>query len=428
MGGHLVLHAGPDLVHVGDRLGRTASPRPRADEEPPVLAAGEVAPVVLEVGEVGQPVVLEDGAHGGLDVLLRQQVAQPELVRPPLADELVAQTARPVLPGALLVVGQVLEEVLSVPALPDEIVPPSLPDGAAPVCEGGIAHPERHLLPRAERRQVVAADERVDPVDRVVVRVPLVVGQDALPELAARVAADQILDRALDMGPVLAQPGVVGVVPRLPVGLEDAARVAVAEGALSAGMRRRRQVGAVVDAAVRPLLPLVIDPAHVPLQLRKDVRQGLLIAPHMRAGGRAAAVGALPPVDVSVRDAEDHADVTDGGELRREAVQQPVWERAVVEGGAEPLGLLPDSRKGARHFTSDRARVRPEGAVVVAHPLPRRAVLVGVVPGQEEGDLDRLARSDRHVGGHGPVVGVPRLRGSGGRLRSKLSALREAAP
>ena len=57
------------------------------------LAPANARGAVLEAGQVGDPVVLEDRPQGGLDFVLGQEVAQAELMRPPLADELVGHAA-----------------------------------------------------------------------------------------------------------------------------------------------------------------------------------------------------------------------------------------------------------------------------------------------------------------------------------------------
>ena len=102
------------------------------------------------------------------------------------------------------VVGQVLLEVLAVPAQLDELLLALLEDAVEALRRGRVAHAPGPLLARAQRGQVIAADERGDAVQRLVVGVPLVVLQDAvgLPAGRLRVAADQIFDRALDVRPV----------------------------------------------------------------------------------------------------------------------------------------------------------------------------------------------------------------------------------
>ena len=109
----------------------------------------------------------------------------------------------------------------------------------------------------------------------------------------------------------------------------------VGKGLLSGGMRRRGDVRAVVHAAVLPLLMLEIDAPHVPFQIGKEPGKALLVAPDVRAGRLAAAVGTLPAESVSIGDAKYYADVAQDGRLRGEAVEQPVGERAVVEGLVE---------------------------------------------------------------------------------------------
>src|SRR5437764_5622689 len=101
---------------------------------------------------------------------------------------------------------------------------------------------------------------------------------------------------------------------------------------LAGGARRRGNIGSVVDTSIRVLLVLEVDPAHLLLLVGEDARQGLLIAPDVGAGGLAAAVRALPAEDVAIGDTENDADVARDSHLRGEGVEQPVGQRAVVEG------------------------------------------------------------------------------------------------
>ena len=76
----------------------------------------------MEAGQVGQPVVLEDRTEGGLHLFFRQDVAEAELVCPPLTDELVGHAAGADFARHVHVVGQVLLEVLAVPAALDKVI------------------------------------------------------------------------------------------------------------------------------------------------------------------------------------------------------------------------------------------------------------------------------------------------------------------
>ena len=78
---------------------------------------------------------------------LRQDVAQAELVRPPLADELVGHAAGADLALALQVVGQVLLEVLPVPAELDELLLALLEDAVEAVGGGRVARAGAHSSP-----------------------------------------------------------------------------------------------------------------------------------------------------------------------------------------------------------------------------------------------------------------------------------------
>ena len=83
----------------------------------------------------------------------------------------------------------------------------------------------------------------------------------------------------------------------------------------------RGQCGAVVYAAVGPLLVLEVDPPHPPFEIGEEPGEALLVAPDVRTGRLAAAVRAFPAVDVAVGHPKHHADVTNRGRLRRDAIQ-----------------------------------------------------------------------------------------------------------
>ena len=198
-----------------------------------------------------------------------------------------------------------------------------------------------------------------------------------MPPAVAGVAGDQILDRPLDVRPILLEEGIVRVVQRLAIGLEHATCVAVGERLLAGRMRRRGNAGAVVHAAVGPLLVLEVDPPHLLFQVGEEPGEALLVAPDVGAGRVAAAVGAFPAVDVAVGDAEHHADVADRGRLRRQAVEQPVGERAVVEGLAERLGPLADRGQMGGGLVDHGLGVGPERRVMAAHPRAGRRRVLG---------------------------------------------------
>ena len=112
----------------------------------------------------------------------------------------------------------------------------------------------------------------------------------------------------------------------------------------------------------------------------------------MRTSGLAAAVGTFPAIDVAVGDAEDDPDVPDDGGLGCKAVEQPVGERAVVEGLVEQLGLVAECGECVGDRAHHRRGVGPLHVIMAPHPFAGCVVLVGVGPGQDEGDFHRLRR------------------------------------
>ena len=104
-------------------------------------------------GACGQPVrsdlklYLKTARRADDHHLLGQDVAQAKLVRPPLADELVGHAAGADFARALLVVGQVLLEVLPVPAQLDELLLALLEDAVEPL-RRGLCRPRAGPTPR----------------------------------------------------------------------------------------------------------------------------------------------------------------------------------------------------------------------------------------------------------------------------------------
>ena len=111
----LVLDAGPDLVAVADRHLRPPTVRPGADQQARVVAVGVDPEAVLEAAEAPLRVVADDRAEGRLDVLLGQDVAETEEVRPPLAEQLIGQAALAELVVERHRLVQDLDVVLAVP-------------------------------------------------------------------------------------------------------------------------------------------------------------------------------------------------------------------------------------------------------------------------------------------------------------------------
>src|ERR1035437_6108534 len=99
----------------------------------------------------------------------------------------------------------------------------------------------------------------------------------------------------------------------------------------------------------------------------------------MRAGRVTTAVRALPAIDVAVGDAEHHSNVPQDGRIGRHTIEQPVGQRAVVEGMAELLGPLAQSSETGHSFTHDRPSTRPLSGVMTTHPGMVGAVFVGIV-------------------------------------------------
>ena len=155
-----------------------------------------------------------------------------------------------------MVVGQVLLEILAVPAAFDEVSWPLRKMAWKRSAVSDVAHAPGPLLARPQGRQIIARHERRDAVQGLIVGVELVVFEHAVGRAAGGggVAGDQILDRPLHVRPVLLEERIVRVVQGLAVGLEHAACVAVDERVLAAwdaaarerrcGCSRRRRAAA----------------------------------------------------------------------------------------------------------------------------------------------------------------------------------------
>src|SRR5271157_5346648 len=89
---------------------------PGADDEALVAGPGEGAGRMFPAGEVGLPVVPEDGPEAGQNALAGQQITQPKLVGPPLPDELIAHATGTDLALPFAVIVELLLEILTVPA------------------------------------------------------------------------------------------------------------------------------------------------------------------------------------------------------------------------------------------------------------------------------------------------------------------------
>ena len=190
----------------------------------------------------GIQLYLKIGPQGGLDFFLGQEIAQSELMCPPLADELVGHAAGPDFAVPLHVIGQVLLEILAIPAAADDVLLAGEEDFVKPPGVVVVAHAFGPFFARSQRGQVIAGNEQRHAVQGLVVRVELVVEEDALRLAAAGsgVAGDQVLDRLLHVRPILPEESVVRMVQRLAVRLEHATGVAVAERLFARRLRRRR--------------------------------------------------------------------------------------------------------------------------------------------------------------------------------------------
>src|SRR5260370_33757165 len=92
-----------------------------------------------------------------------------------------------------------------------------------------------------------------------------------------------IFHRALDVGPIAAQPGIVAHVLPFAIGLDDGAELPVGAGADDVEARAERQALAKGEAAVRQLVVAELGLAQAALQHWEEVRQRLLIVPDMPA-------------------------------------------------------------------------------------------------------------------------------------------------
>ena len=113
--GHLILVADLDGVGVEKGLGRASALGPGADHQPGIVIHRQGVAGVEHLPAIGDEVVFEDRGDGGLHVVARVDVAQPEHIRPPLADELFADHAvEPGVAGVLAVID--LAVILAIPA------------------------------------------------------------------------------------------------------------------------------------------------------------------------------------------------------------------------------------------------------------------------------------------------------------------------
>jgi hypothetical protein len=93
MRGDLVLHPGPDLIGIANRHGRAATMRPGADQQARVVGVGEHPVTMLEAAETVAVIEGDDRCQSRTHVVRRQDVAQVQLVCPPLAQQLVGQAS-----------------------------------------------------------------------------------------------------------------------------------------------------------------------------------------------------------------------------------------------------------------------------------------------------------------------------------------------
>ena len=161
----------------------------------------------------------------GLRHLLRRvDVAEPKLMGPALAEELIGETALLVLVLRVLLEIDDLDEVLAVPEPLDAELAAALEDPPAALGELGVAHLAGHLLARAQGGQVERADEGVRAFEVDVVGVVLAVLDQAV---VVAVLGDREFQGLLDPGPVSLQERIVRRAQMLAIGLEDGAALAV---------------------------------------------------------------------------------------------------------------------------------------------------------------------------------------------------------
>src|SRR6266568_2276453 len=88
-----ILNAGPDFVHVKGWLRRAPAIWPACDEETRIVVGGKFPWRLLEVPKIVAPVVPEDCRNRLFHLLFWQDVSQVQLMRPPLADQLIGKTS-----------------------------------------------------------------------------------------------------------------------------------------------------------------------------------------------------------------------------------------------------------------------------------------------------------------------------------------------
>ncbi len=91
--GNGILDSGPDLVRIAHRDGWSTAIRPGAQQQTGVIGIRELAEAVLPAAKAMTQVGRHDRAQRGLHMVARENVPQPQLVRPPLAIELISEAS-----------------------------------------------------------------------------------------------------------------------------------------------------------------------------------------------------------------------------------------------------------------------------------------------------------------------------------------------
>src|SRR5262249_10886735 len=175
----LVFDARPYFIRVEHYVVGAAALRPGADDQSLILCPGKGARRVFPPGEIRLKVIFENTAQGGDHFVFWKNIAEAELMRPPLADELVSHAAGSNLSGTIRVVWQVLLEVFAVLAQFDQFLLAFLKDAVKSRGGGFISHSARPFLTCAQGSEIVSANEGSHPVQGFVIGVPLVILQDA---------------------------------------------------------------------------------------------------------------------------------------------------------------------------------------------------------------------------------------------------------
>src|SRR3984957_5017413 len=351
---------------------------------------------------------------------------------PPLAYQLIRHATGTHFTTTIEIVGQMLLKILAVPAEAHQLRLAFFKDCMEPVRDGCFTKPPGPSFPSAERGQIISADKSCHPMQGLVVSIPLIILQNSagIATGSFRISINQILDRMLYVRPVLLEEGIVRMIQGLAVGLENTTGMAIREWILAGWMQGRWDFGAIVDAPVAALLMFEIDPPHLFFQARKKAGKALLISPHVRAGRIATSIGPFPSINVSIGDSENDPDMAENGGLGRETIQQPIGKRAVIKGLAEFLGSFAERDQVCGCVSGDGACIGPNRGIMAADCALIFAVLVRIMPCQDERHFSGFTRGQANGMGHSPVIrpahfcrrtGRGLVQGSEATLGAKLS-------